>query len=274
MWDRRPRRSFPTDDEYEPVSTLTVLTLVPNAGDRLTRCLESVAWADEIFCIVDPATTDGSDEVARRYTDRVVVHEYVNKAAQCNWALPQITSEWTLVLDADEWITDALAKRIRDIIAAPEGRGPAGYRIRRESLFFGRPIRGCGWQRDYNLRLFRTRSSRYQERRVHASVDVDGEIGRIDQPMMHDTYRNFDEYFATFHRFTSWGAQDLYDRGRRAGLFDLAVRPASRFIRMFLLQHGYRDGLHGAVLCGLGAFSVFMKYARLWDLQRRGEPPD
>ncbi|HOT51807.1 MAG TPA: glycosyl transferase, partial [Candidatus Hydrogenedentes bacterium] len=60
------------------MSTITVLTLVPNAGDRLPRCLESVQWADDIFCVVDPATTDGSDEVARRYTSHVVTHEFIN----------------------------------------------------------------------------------------------------------------------------------------------------------------------------------------------------
>lgn len=246
--------------------SLTVLILVPNAGDRLARCLESVRWADDLFCVVDPNTTDGSDEVARRYTAHAVTHEYVNKANQCNWAIPQIETEWTLVLDADEWLSEQLAVRIREVIGSPSSCD--GYSIKRESYFFGKLIRHCGWDRDYNVRLFRTKKGRYREQRVHSTIDVDGAMGRIDEPMYHDDKRNFEEYFATFQRFTTWSAQDLFDMGKRATLFDLTIRPVSRFIKMYVLRRGFLDGYHGAVLCGLAAFSVFTKYAKLWNLQR------
>jgi glycosyltransferase involved in cell wall biosynthesis len=254
------------------MSQVTVLTLVPNAGDRLPRCLESVAWADDLFCVVDSRTCDGSDEVARRYTDHVVVHEYVNAAAQRNWSLPQIHTEWTLVLDADEWVPDALAARIREVLTDPASHDY--YEIKRESDFFGRRIRYCGWQGDYNVRLFRTKKGRYQDRRVHSAISVDGSLGRIDEPMYHDAVRNFDEYFASFQRFTTWGAQDLFEAGRRARARDLTLRPVLRFFKMYVLNRGFLDGRHGVVLCALAAFSVFMKYARLWNLERlRGDEP-
>jgi glycosyltransferase involved in cell wall biosynthesis len=228
--------------------------------------LESVRWADDIFCVVDPNTTDGSDDVARRYTAHVVTHEYTNKANQCNWAIPQIETEWTLVLDADEWLSETLAARIRSIVNSPSSC--EGYSIKRESYFFGKLIRHCGWNRDYNVRLFRTTKGRYRDRRVHSTVDVDGAMGRIDEPMYHDDKRNFEEYFATFQRFTTWSAQDLFDAGKRATLFDLTIRPLSRFVKMYVLRRGFLDGYHGAVLCGLAAFSVFTKYAKLWNLRR------
>lgn len=258
-----PDREQPREDL---VSSLTVLTLIPNAGDRLPRCLDSVRWADDLFCVVDPKTTDGSDEVARQYSDHVVTHEYANAAAQRNWAIPQIESEWTLVLDADEWVSDELAQRIQAIMEDPQSCD--GYDIRRISYFFGKEIRGCGWQRDYNVRLFRTAKGKYLERRVHSKIVVEGAMGRIEEPMYHDTYRDFDEYFTTFQRFTTWGAVDLHEQGVRAGVFDLTVRPLSRFLKMYFVRAGYRDGLHGAVLCGLAAFSVFTKYAKVWALQR------
>jgi len=248
------------------LNELTVLTLIPNAGDRLPRCLESVSWADDLFCVVDPNTTDGSDDVARRYSGHVVVHEYINAAAQRNWAIPQIKTEWTLVLDADEWVSPALADAIKEIVRG--GGMHDGYDIKRESYFFGKRIEYCGWHRDYNLRLFRTEKGRYLERRVHSRIVVDGSVGRIDAPMYHDTYRDFEEYFATFQRFTTWGAHDMYEAGKRARLRDLTLRPGLRFLKMYVLRQGYRDGYHGAVLCGLAACSVFTKYAKLWNLER------
>lgn len=251
------------------VNDLTVLTLVPNAADRIERCLESVAWADEIFCVVDPATTDASAEIAKKHTERVVVHEYENAASQRNWAIPQITTEWTLVLDADEWVSDALAERIRTLIG--DSASVDGYSIRRSSYFFGKLIRHCGWHRDYNLRLFRTKKGRYLEKRVHSKVVVDGATGRIDDVMFHDTYRDFEEYFATFQRFTTWGARDAFDAGQRTRIIDLTARPFLRFIKMYFLRQGFRDGYHGAVLCGLAAFSVFTKYAKLWHIQNAAQ---
>lgn len=245
---------------------MTVLTLVPNAGDRLPRCLESVAWADATFCVVDPRCSDGSDDVARELATDVVVHEYINAADQRNWALPQITTEWTLVLDADEWVSPELAARIQAIMTDPGSKD--GYQIRRLSWFFGRLMRHCGWERDYNLRLFRTAKGRYLEKRVHSKVVVEGSVGVIREVMYHDTYRDFEEYFRTFNRFTQWGAEDLHARGKRARWRDLVLRPGVKFLKTYLLRQGFRDGYHGAVLSMLGAFSVFMKYAKLWHLNR------
>lgn len=249
------------------MSRLTVLILVPNAKDRLEKCLESAAWADDLFCVVDERTNDGSEDIARRYTQHVAVHPYENAAAQRNWALPQVESEWTLVLDADEWVSDELKAQIQEIVG---GNAPHdGYWIKRNSYFFGKLIRHCGWHRDYNLRLFRTAKGRYLDKRVHSRVVVEGTEGWIHAPMFHDTYRTFEEYFTTFQRFTSWGAQDLHEKGRRASWADLVLRPPLRFFKMYVIRLGFLDGYHGAVLCGLAACSVFTKYAKLWHLGRQ-----
>jgi len=248
---------------------ITVLTLIPNAGDRLPRCLESVSWADDIFCVVDPKTNDGSEKLVYKYTNHVAVHEYTNAADQRNWAIPQIATEWTLVLDADEWVSPELAKKIQETIQNPDSFD--GYKIRRMSYFFGKLIKHCGWHKDYNLRLFRTEKGKYKNRRVHSSIVVSGSVGYIHEVMYHDTYRNFDEYLTTAHRFTTWGAEDAYERGKRTHWTDLTFRPFLRFIKMYILRHGFLDGYHGLVLCGLSAFSVYLKYAKLWDLQRKKE---
>lgn len=245
---------------------VTVLTLVPPQYDRLSKCLDSVRWAGDVFCVVDARAPEDAVAAARGYTDHVAVHEYENAAAQRNWALPQITTEWTLVLDADEWVSEALANRIREIVRMDGG--PDGYQILRHSYFLGKLIRHCGWHHDYNLRLFRTEKGRYLDKRVHSKVIVDGPVGTINEVMYHDTYRSFDEYFATMQRFTSWGAQDAFDRGKRARLSDLILRPGLRFLKMYVLRRGFLDGYHGAVLCGLSAFSVFTKYAKLWKLRQ------
>ncbi len=248
------------------MSKITVLTLVPNNCDRLPKSLSSVKWADDLFCVVDARACDETIALVRQYSDHVAIHEYVNAAAQRNWALPQIETEWTLVLDADEWISDALADKIKALIQ--DEKSLDGYDILRHSYFLGKLIKHCGWHHDYNLRLFRTRKGRYLDKRVHSKVVVEGKVGKINQVMYHDTYRTFEEYFATFQRFTTWGAQDAYEQGKRAGLHDILLRPVQRFLKMYVWRLGFLDGYHGAVLCGLSSFSVFTKYAKLWWIQQ------
>ncbi len=249
------------------MNTLTILTLVPKADDRLARCLESAQWADDLFCVIDSrAEGDGSEEIVRRYTDHVAIHEYVTPTQQGEWAGRQIKTEWTLVLDADEWLSEPLIKRVQSIIKDPNAKD--AYKIRRLSYFFGKLIRHCGWQRDYNVRLFRTAKAGLQDRRVHSRVVIDGSMGRIDEPIYHETFRNFEEYFATIQRYTTWGARDLYDKGRRAHVPAMFLHPLGRFLKSYVLYQGFRDGRHGLVLCGLDSFSSFTKYAKLWNLER------
>lgn len=245
---------------------LTVLVLVPNAKDKLRRCLESVSWADAIFCVVDSRTNDGSAEIARELATRVETREFINDANQRNWAIPQITTEWILVLDADEWLSGELSEKIQSILV--EGGEIDGYEIRRRSYFFGKLINHCGWHHDYNWRLFRSDKGRYIEQRVHSRVVIDGPEGSIHEPMYHDTYATFEEYFVTAQRYSLLGAEDYFERGRRTKLSDLTLRPLLRWFKMYILRHGFMDGYHGAVLCALASCSVFLKYAKLWNLER------
>ena len=150
------------------MQNLTVVVLVRDVEEILPRCLQSIAWADDIFCVVDPRSKDQSADVARKYTDHVVEHEFFNYGHQLNWAIPQIETEWTLVLDSDEWVSEALAKRIQAIVR--DSSSADAYSIKRDNYFVGKFISHCVWHRDYNLRLFRTEKGRYQNTRVHAKI--------------------------------------------------------------------------------------------------------
>ena len=248
----------------EPLSVL-----VPTRDEiaNIGACLESVRWADEVV-VVDSGSTDGTLEAARAVADRVLEHEYVNSAAQKNWALPQLTHRWSLIVDADERVTPALRAEIESVLE--DGARLDGYWIRRSNHFLGAPIRSAGWQRDKVLRLFDRTQGAYEPLHVHAEVVVStGRVGMLREPLVHHTYRDLDQYFEKFQRYTKWSAEDLRDRGIRASAARLLLRPPLRFLRMFLLEGGVREGRRGIVLCGLAAFSVVMKYARRWEGEAR-----
>lgn len=243
---------------------LTVLVPAYNEEELIGDCLESVKWADEVF-VVDSFSTDRTAEIARSCGARIVQHEYVNSATQKNWAIPQASHDWVLVIDCDERATPEAAAEIRDILA--KGPEKDAYRIARRSFFFGKEIRHCGWETDKVTRLFK-RDARYRDREVHADIDTTGlSVGELKGTFLHYTTRSFAQYFEKFGRYTTWAANDLFKKGRRAGFLSLTVRPAARFFKMYFLRLGFLDGLHGLVLCTLAAMSVFMKYAKLWAMQ-------
>ncbi|MCX7703758.1 MAG: glycosyltransferase family 2 protein, partial [Planctomycetota bacterium] len=186
--------------------------------------------------------------------------EYKNASEQKNWALERVKTEWVLVLDSDEWLSEEATEAIKKAIA--EGTHQ-GYRIRRRTYFLGRLIRFCGWQFDYPLRIFRTKLGRYDSRLVHADVILNGTCGKIKAPLYHETYSTLDEYFEKFTRYTKLAAEDARIRGMKPSFFNLIARPCARFIRQYLLQLGFLDGKEGLLLCTLSAFSAFSKYARL-----------
>lgn len=249
---------------------LTVIVPCFNVEDIIHDCIASVApFADEIF-VVDSGSTDRTREIAAKFTDRIVVHEYVNSATQKNWAIPQAAHEWVMVIDTDERATPELQEEIKSLMAGePEYDG---YYIHRQNYFFGYPINHCGWERDDCLRIFKRDSSRYEDKHVHADVLVDsGRIGRLESKFFHYTYTTFDQYLEKFGRYTTWSALDLKAAGKKPSVRNILFRPVFRFFKMYILRQGFRDGLPGLILCMLAAFSVFMKNAKLWGMLD-GEP--
>lgn len=254
---------------------ITVLIPCGNEEDNIGQCLESVLWADEIL-LVDSYSTDKTLEIARQYPVRIIQREYVNSASQKNWAIPQAQNEWVLIVDADERVTPDLKTEILDILH--KGTKYYGFRIFRLNHFLGKPVYHCGWDKDDVIRFFRRDYGKYEERHVHADMIItEGPVGVLKGKLLHYTFRSFHQYMKKFDRYTSWAAKDRARVTSRVKWHHLSLRPLFRFVRQYVIKRGFLDGMHGLVICILASFSVFMKYARLWEIQidrsRKKTPP-
>ena len=175
------------------------------------------------------------------------------------------------VLDADERITPELRDEILKTLEM--GTDCCAFRVWRRNHFMGRPVRFCGWQNDSCVRLFRRDRARYQDRQVHADIICDGPVGALRHRLLHYTFVSFDQYMAKFDRYTTWAAGDRAARTPRVGWRHLVLRPAWRFFRQYGLKLGVLDGKTGLIICALAAFSVFLKYAKLWERRQRRQAP-
>jgi glycosyltransferase involved in cell wall biosynthesis len=247
-----------------PALTVVVTTL--NEEVNLRECLESLAFADEIF-LVDSFSSDGTLAIARAFPKvRVVQHEYFGSAAQKNWAMEQVTTPWLLIVDADERVPAPLANEILALLE--KGPDAKAYYLRRQNVFLDRVIRHSGWSTDKVVRLMERDAARYPNRRVHADLDPEGRTPTLLSPMIHYTCRSLAQYLDKIHRYATWGAADAFRAGRRPGAAELLFRPIWRFLRTYVVQAGFLDGRHGLVLCGLQAWSVFLKWAKVWEWDR------
>jgi glycosyltransferase involved in cell wall biosynthesis len=247
------------------MTRLTVTVIAWNEEARLRDCLESVSWADEIV-VVDAESTDKTVLLAREFTDKVWVRPWPGFAAQKNFALEQATGDWALSLDADERVTPELHERIRQILVSDD---PAdGYSIPRKNVFWGAWVRHGGLYPDYQLRLFRRDAGRFVDNAVHESVTVKGRVDALAEPLLHHSYRGLEDFVSRSNRYSTLAAADLVERGRRAGLADVIMRPLARFLSMYVLRRGFLDGWRGFVLAVLYANYVFLRMAKAWEARR------
>jgi len=250
----------PSIPRGRPAVSAIVTTL--NEEQTIAECIESLLWCDEIL-IVDSFSTDRTAEICRSY-DKVRFYQrtYYGSAAQKNWAMDQVESDWILIFDADERCTPALQKEIQNLVAS----GPKyhAYTIRRRVYFMNKVIRFSGWQHDRVVRLVRRGTARYPNRRVHADMITRGPAPELKNPMTHYMADSLDEYARRIEKYSFWGAAQNWREKRKAGFTEIFGRSVWRFLRTYIFQLGILDGLHGLVFCMLQSYGTYLKWSLLW----------
>lgn len=242
---------------------ITLLIPTYNEADNLKRLLPDMTHFQEIL-VVDSYSDDDTVEIARSFGARVIQRAYQYSASQKNWAIPQASFEWIFLLDADEWVEDDLIHEIGQVLAHSQPNN--AYDIPRVNYYMGKRIRYSGWQNDSVIRLFKRDSCRYEDKRVHAEILTEGKIGRLKNPIHHNTYKNFQHALYKEDRYSSWKAHDKVDRGHKSGLLQMIFRPGFEFFKLYFLRLGILDGKPGFIICMMAAWSLFMRQVKIWRI--------
>jgi glycosyltransferase involved in cell wall biosynthesis len=246
------------------VPELSVTIITKNEAGHIAAAIESVVWADEII-VIDAESTDETVAIARRYTDRVIVRPWPGYIAQKNYAASIAAHDWILSLDADERVTPALADEIKRRLASKPDC--VAYRMPRVTRYLGRWVRTTDWYPDDQLRLYDRRAAEWTGRYVHESVTARGDIGRLQGELQHFAFRDIADHLETIDRYTTYAARQMHENGRRAGFLQLAVHPPLAFLRNYVLRCGITDGVVGLTISLLNSYYVFLKFAKLWELE-------
>lgn len=245
-----------------PTSIAAVITTF-NEEHNIGACIESLAWCDEIV-VVDSFSTDRTVEIASANAKvRLLQRQYFGSASQKNWAMDQTDKDWILIFDADERCTEALRQEIQALLAA--GPEHEAYTVKRRVYFMDRVIRFSGWQHDRVVRLVKRGAGRYPNKRVHADMQTRGPAPVLRHPMLHLMIESFDQYLPRIVKYGFWGAAQGWKTGRTAGFTEVFGRTIWRFLRMYVFQLGFLDGMPGLVFCMLQSFGTYLKWAILWE---------
>ena len=250
------------------MSAISVCVIACNEETVLPRCLDSVAWADEIVVVVDAKSHDRTETIARTRAQRVEVRPYEGDIQQKSYCCKLATHDWVFVVDPDEVVTPDLARDVQRAIRRTSDTN-AGFEANRITYHLNRWIRHGDFYPDWKLRLFRRSRATWRGRNPHGRVEVDGSVQRLSGEIEHYSYIDLWDQIERIQSFSDTAAREMFESGRRVRIADLSFRPAARFLRAYLLKAGFRDGLPGFIIAAATGFYVFLKYAKLWELEQR-----
>ncbi len=233
---------------------------------NIRECLESVAWADEIV-VVDSESTDNTFSLAREFTDKVIVQEWLGHIGQSQFATDHTKNLWVLHIDADERVSPALRD---EILALDLNNSPCdAYEMPRRHFFMQKWINHSAWYPDYKIRLFRKDRCKWGGYAPHDEVKVKGRKEKLRHELLHYIYVDIAHFAATKNHYSSLTAADHFKNGRRAHIIDFTLRPLYTFLYRYFIRLGIADGIAGFTISVIEAHTVFMKYVKLYEIQNK-----
>lgn len=255
---------------------LSVIILTRNEEKHIRACSESVrGFADELL-VLDSGSTDRTVEIAREAGARIEQRAFDNYPNQRNAAIEMGRGDWIFFIDADERATSTFgAELIAQLKRADERRArgePAciGFWVPRRNIIFGKWIRHTGWSPDFQPRVLKKGSGRFDPKReVHELLVWDGDVGYLSEPLTHYNYETLAQFRDKQIAYTRYEARVWLEEGRRARARGFIGQPLREFFRRYVALQGWRDGAHGLWLSLLMAYYAFVRQKMLWEMQHR-----
>lgn len=242
---------------------LSAIILTKNEEERITECLESIKWAGEII-LVDSGSTDKTLEIVKKYTDKIFTDKSDDFSVKRNLGLEKAAGEWILYIDADERLTSELCEEIKSEIIDNKSEVNA-YRIPRKNFYFG----NHEWPYiEKSERLFKREKLNGWKGKIHESSIIDGSAGELQNYLLHYTHRDLSSMVEKTIEWSKIEAELRFQAGHPPVSWWRFPRVMlTEFYRSYVKQGGWKVGAVGVIESMYQAFSIFVTYARLWEMQ-------
>jgi glycosyltransferase involved in cell wall biosynthesis len=236
---------------------LSVVMIARNAAHQIGRTLQSVKWADEI-CVADTGSRDDTIEIAKQWGAKTKSISFEGFGPAKQEAVKMASHEWILSLDSDEVVTPELNEEIRRFLNADEDY--VGAELGRVTNLCGHWVLHSGWYPEYVMRLFNRRHGRFNDKKLHESVIVEGRIKRLSGRLLHYSYPNIKTYLNKSYDYAQLGALSKASLPAILKIIYMFVKPVIVFFKKLVVQRGFLDGLPGLWIAAFSAYGQLLKY--------------
>ncbi len=244
---------------------ISLFIIAKNEAPRIASCILSTQGLVDEVVVIDGGSTDNTAQVCKDLGAHVYTRPFDGFANQKNFALSKVTTEWALNLDADERLSPALKEEISRAIQAPQ---TVGYYLPFCNYFLGKKMRFSGLNKEKHLRLVRTAQAHYVGGLVHEGLEVEGPFAALKHPVNHFSYDTIEAYFTKFNKYTTLAANQMHQNGRRFCLLRILLTLPFEFLKRYVLKLGFLDGMRGLLWASFSTYYVYVKYAKLWQLEQ------
>lgn len=237
-----------------------------NEEKNIARCMESLLPICEEIVVVDSFSTDDTKQICLKYEKvKFVENPFEGHIEQKNFALTQAFNEVVLSLDADEAVSEELAKSILEV---KENWKDSAYKFNRFTNYCGQWIKHSGWYPDTKVRLWEKSKGNWGGLNPHDSVELNGDLKAVHLKgnLLHYSYYTLSEHVERSMKYAKISAYALHKRNKKSSISQLIFNPIYRFIQDYILRLGFLDGFYGLIICSMSGYTTFLKYAYLRSL--------
>lgn len=240
------------------MKTLSVIMITKNAGDTLNSSLQSVAGLWKELIIGDDSSTDGTLRIAKFFGAKIVSSAGSNLGQRKQLLIERSRSDWILVLDSDEQLSNELRNEIKRLLTKASS-AHLGYSIPYQNHIFGQPLY-YGGEKYSKIRLFKRGTAKINPSLLHEEVDFDGTPGRLQGVILHNSYRSIDHVVKKFTKYATISSAQKDHAKEIVTLKKLFLYSPHMFWARYIKDQGWRDGWGGFVLALLFAYMEGLTY--------------
>lgn len=246
--------------------TLSVIIIARDADNIIEEAMSSVSFAHEVI-VIDNGSKDKTLEIAKKMGARVFDYESDSFSDLRNYGLSKATGSWVFYLDTDERVTEELRKSIELAMENYDVTQTGVLKVKRKNYYLG----NHEWPFIEKLeRLFKKEALKSWKGRLHESPIYQGKIGELDGYLLHHTHSDLTSMVNKTIEWSAYEAELRFSANHPKMTWWRFPRVMlSAFFDSYIRQKGYKAGTVGLIESIYQAFSIFITYARLWELQNR-----
>ncbi|MEO8764186.1 MAG: glycosyltransferase family 2 protein [Ginsengibacter sp.] len=249
------------------MNLLSVLIITLNEEKNIARCIDSVKRVADEVILLDCYSDDNTVSIARKKGAVIYQQKFEGYIEQKNCVLQLASYDFVLSLDADEAIDETLE---RSILKEKENFTYSAYRMNRCNNYCGRFIRHGLWYPDKKIRLFDKRLAKWGGLNPHDKIQLANNctVKHLPGDILHFSHSSIEEHIQQNNKLSSIAAHSLYKIGKRGHWTKLVINPGWAFFKGYFLRLGFLDGFYGFMIAINTSHQTFLKYIKLYYLQR------